>query len=143
MRAESLTVWRGGVEVLHGLSFAVPGGRVTGLLGPSGCGKSTLMRAIVGVQARVGGSLQVLGAPAGSVNLRSQVGYMTQSPSVYADISVLENLRYFSALLGVPRAEAEQLMHTVELSKQARRRVDCVQPRDGRGQALRRAALVA
>ena len=53
---------------------------MTGLLGPSGCGKSTLMRAIVGVQRVAGGTVEVLGAPAGSASLRRRVGYVTQAP---------------------------------------------------------------
>ena len=73
---------------------------VTGLLGPSGCGKTTLLRAIVGVQQVAGGSVTVLGLPAGTPQLRQRVAYMTQAPSVYADLTVLENLRYFAALVG-------------------------------------------
>ncbi len=95
---DSLVVDRGGREVLHGVSLAVATGTVTGLLGPSGCGKTTLMRAIVGVQIAAGGTVTVLGRPAGAVELRSRVGYVTQAPSVYADLTVLENLRYFAAI---------------------------------------------
>ena len=83
-----LSVDRGGTTVLDQLSLSVDGGVVTGLLGPSGGGKSTLMRAIVGVQIVAGGEVRVLGLPAGSPALRSRVGYVTQSPSVYGDLSV-------------------------------------------------------
>lgn len=96
-----LVVDRGGREILHGISLEVAAGSVTGLLGPSGCGKSTLMRAIVGVQIVAGGSVEVLGDEAGSKALRSRLGYVTQAPSVYADLTVEENLRYFAAILGV------------------------------------------
>ncbi len=75
---------------------------MTGLLGPSGCGKSTLMRAIVGVQIVESGQVRVLGEPAGSRRLRPRVGYVTQAPSVYGDLSVRENLRFFARVLGVP-----------------------------------------
>jgi ABC-2 type transport system ATP-binding protein len=96
-----LFVERGGRRtVLPSLSADVPTGVVTGLLGPSGCGKTTLMRAIVGVQQVAGGSVTVLGLPAGTRQLRQRVAYMTQAPSVYADLTVLENLRYFAALVG-------------------------------------------
>src|SRR4029450_4308860 len=95
-----LVVERGAREVLRGLSFAVPRGQVTGLLGPSGSGKSTLMRAIVGVQVVRSGEVTVLGEPAGSPALRSRVGYVTQAPSVYADLSVRGNARYVAALDG-------------------------------------------
>ncbi|MFF4189291.1 ABC transporter ATP-binding protein [Streptomyces sp. NPDC001691] len=102
--ARDLTVVRGGRRVLKGLDFTVPRGRITGLLGPSGCGKSTLMRAIVGTQAEVTGTLDVLGAPAGAPALREHIGYVTQSPSVYQDLTVRQNLDYFAAVLHPGRA---------------------------------------
>ncbi|MDT0341707.1 ABC transporter ATP-binding protein [Streptomyces litchfieldiae] len=105
VRAEDLRVARGGAEVLKGLDFAVPRGSVTGLLGPSGCGKTTLMRAIVGAQARVTGTLEVLGLPVGSAPLRPRLGYVTQAPSVYLDLTVRQNLDYYAAVLGIPRAD--------------------------------------
>src|SRR3954453_15170297 len=95
---DDLVVDRGSRQVLHGLSFSVPPGQVTGLLGPSGSGKTTLMRAIVGVQGGRAGQVEVLGHPAGSPALRSRVGYVTQSPSVYLDMTVRENVRYFASL---------------------------------------------
>jgi ABC-2 type transport system ATP-binding protein len=98
-----LVVDRGGREILHSLTLRIAVGSVTGLLGPSGCGKSTLMRAIVGVQIVAGGNVEVLGAEAGSKALRSRIGYVTQAPSVYADLSVEENLRYFAAIVGATR----------------------------------------
>ncbi|MEU0334967.1 ABC transporter ATP-binding protein [Streptomyces sp. NPDC006193] len=99
VRADDLTVVRGPRTVLHHLRFTVPRGQITGLLGPSGCGKSTLMRAIVGTQAGVTGTLDVLGHPAGHPTLRSRIGYVTQAPSVYDDLTVRQNLEYFAAVL--------------------------------------------
>jgi ABC-2 type transport system ATP-binding protein len=110
-----LHVARGGVEVLHGVSLEVPAGAVTGLLGPSGCGKSTLMRAVVGVQIVAGGSVTVLGEPAGSPDLRSRVGYVTQAPSVYGDLSVQENLRYFARVLAASPERVGAVIATVGL----------------------------
>lgn len=95
-----LRVVRGAREVLPGISLDLGQG-VTGLLGPSGCGKSTLMRAIVGVQKVESGSVEILGQPAGSKPLRDRVGYVTQAASVYDDLSVAENLRFFAKVLGV------------------------------------------
>ena len=95
-----LHVVRGGRVVLPGLSLDLGPG-VTGLLGPSGCGKSTLMRAIVGVQVVRSGGVEILGQPAGSKPLRDRVGYVTQAASVYDDLSVSENLRFFARVLGV------------------------------------------
>jgi ABC-2 type transport system ATP-binding protein len=104
VHATALTVTRGPRTVLRGLDFTVPRGRITGLLGPSGCGKSTLMRAIVGTQAKVTGTLDVLGHPAGHPALRTRIGYVTQHPSVYNDLTVRQNLDYFAAILTPGRA---------------------------------------
>ena len=101
VRVAGLQVDRGGRRVLDGLDFAIPRGLVTGLLGPSGSGKTTLIRAIVGVQRIRDGTVEVLGLPAGTPALRPRVGYVTQTPSVYLDLTVADNVRYFSAVLGV------------------------------------------
>jgi ABC-2 type transport system ATP-binding protein len=111
-----LTVVRGGREILDGLSLEVGSGSVTGLLGPSGCGKSTLMRSIVGVQIVASGTVTVLGEAAGTAPLRRQVGYVTQAPSVYADLSVEENLRFFASVLGVGKSRVAEVVETVGLS---------------------------
>ena len=103
VRVDGLHVVRGGVVVLPGLSCEVAAGSVTGLLGPSGSGKSTFLRAVVGVQRVAGGTVEVLGTPAGSSTLRRRVGYMTQAPSVYGDLTVEENLRFFARVLALPR----------------------------------------
>jgi ABC-2 type transport system ATP-binding protein len=116
-----LLVRRGGVDVLHRISLDVPEGTVTGLLGPSGCGKSTLMRAIVGVQIVVSGTATVLGEPAGSRSLRARVGYVTQAPSVYGDLSVRENLRYFAAVLGTAPERVDAVIATVGMDEFAGR----------------------
>ncbi len=110
-----LVVVRGSRRVLPGLSCAVPAGRVTGLLGPSGSGKSTLLRAVVGVQRVRSGEVTVLGEPAGSAALRSRVGYVTQAPSVYEDLTVRENARYFAALHGRGAGDADAAVADVGL----------------------------
>ncbi|GGL42945.1 ABC transporter ATP-binding protein [Phycicoccus endophyticus] len=120
---EDLRVLRGGREVLPGLSMTVPRGQVVGLLGPSGGGKSTLMRALVGVQVVAGGTVSVLGAPAGSASLRRRVGYLTQAPSVYADLTVRDNVRYFAAVLGADATAVERAIEAVHLSDHAGARV--------------------
>ncbi|WUS97619.1 ABC transporter ATP-binding protein [Streptomyces sp. NBC_00708] len=107
VEARGLTVQRGSRTVLDNLDFTVEPGRITGLLGPSGCGKSTLMRAVVGTQAKVTGTLQVLGSPAGHPSLRPRVGYVTQAPSVYTDLTVRQNLDYFAAILQPGRAHRD------------------------------------
>jgi ABC-2 type transport system ATP-binding protein len=113
---EHLHVVRGGSVVLDDVSLAVEAGTVTGMLGPSGSGKTTLMRAIVGVQIVAGGTVNVLGLPAGSPGLRRRVAYLTQAPSVYGDLSVAENLVYFARILDVPRERVESVLETVDLA---------------------------
>jgi ABC-2 type transport system ATP-binding protein len=116
VEANGLRVVRGGREVVCGLTFEVPRGSVVGLLGPSGCGKTTVMRAVVGVQIVAGGTVTVLGHPAGDRELRRRVGYATQNPAVYTDLTVRENLRYFAAVLGVPRSDPDRVIEEVGLS---------------------------
>ncbi|MFD3487484.1 ABC transporter ATP-binding protein [Streptomyces sp. NPDC058665] len=113
IRAHGLRVARGDRTVLRDLDFAVPPGRITGLLGPSGCGKSTLMRAVVGTQAKVSGTLDVLGRPAGDATLRARIGYVTQAPSVYDDLTVRQNLEYFAAVLDPGRSHRDARDETV------------------------------
>jgi ABC-2 type transport system ATP-binding protein len=110
-----LRVRRGDNLVLPDLSLRVEPGSVTALLGPSGCGKTTLMRSIVGVQITEGGEVRVLGEPAGSPSLRSRVAYVTQAPSVYADLSVRENLGFFARILGAPAGSIDRAIEMVSL----------------------------
>jgi len=115
VEVDRLRVIRGGREVLHEVSVQVPRGSITGLMGPSGGGKTTLMRAIVGVQIVESGTVTVLGEPAGSRALRNRVGYSTQQPAVYADLTVGENLRYFAAVLGTPADDVQRVIEEVGL----------------------------
>jgi ABC-2 type transport system ATP-binding protein len=121
VEVRGLRVVRGGNVVLPDLSVSVPRGSITGLLGPSGCGKSTLMRSIVGVQRVTDGEVTVLGVPAGSPELRRRVGYVTQAPSVYADLTVRENLRYFARVLGSGADSVAEVIATVGLEPEADR----------------------
>jgi ABC-2 type transport system ATP-binding protein len=121
---DGLRVFRGSREVLPGISLTVPRGQVVGLLGPNGGGKTTLLRSIVGVQIIAGGTVTVLGEPAGSPGLRSRVGYVTQDASVYADLTVRANLTYFAALAGAPRADVERVIEVVDLTTDVDTRVD-------------------
>jgi ABC-2 type transport system ATP-binding protein len=120
--ASALTVVRGRIPILRDLDFTIPAGQITGLLGPSGSGKTTLMRAIVGVQRITSGSVRVLGQPAGSSPLRHQVGYVTQSPSVYPDLTVEGNVRYFGAMHRKGAADAAEAIAAVGLESQARQK---------------------
>lgn len=123
IEVRDLVVERGKREVLHGFTTTIPRGSVTGLLGPSGSGKTTLMRAMVGVQIVTSGTVTVLGEPAGSKSVRHRIGYLTQAPSVYADLTVRENTRYFASLYGLGASEADEAVETVGLADAARQLV--------------------
>lgn len=119
VRIRGLRVVRGQRTVLDDFDLDVRRGTLTGLLGPSGSGKSTLMRAIVGVQQVTAGDVRVLGLPAGSPPLRSRVAYVTQEPSVYGDLTVRQNLRYFADVLDVDRADVDRAIEQVDLGSHA------------------------
>ncbi len=110
-----LRVIRGKRVALDNVSVQIARGTITGLLGPSGCGKTTLMRSIVGTQIVAGGAVTVLGHPAGSADLRRRVGYVTQNPTIYDDLKVIDNVRYFAALTGADAADADTAVATVGL----------------------------
>lgn len=118
---DELHVQRGRSPVLHGLRLDVPRGQVVGLLGPSGCGKTTLMRAIVGVQQIASGTVTVLGQPGGSAALRHKIGYVTQSASVYDDLTVRQNLDYFRRVLGAPPGDTQRVLEATSLTPEAER----------------------
>jgi ABC-2 type transport system ATP-binding protein len=139
IRVRDLRVRRGGREVLRGLTFDVPTGQVTGLLGPSGCGKTTLMRALVGVQSNVIGDIDVLGEPAGSRSLRRRIGYVTQAPSVYQDLTVRQNLQFFATVLSAGRDSIDRAIEYVDLGDHA----DVMVGRLSGGQSSRASLAVA
>ena len=139
VQVKDLVVDRGGRRVLHGLGLGIGQGSVTGLLGPSGCGKSTLMRCLVGVQRLTSGTVTIAGAEAGSAPLRSKVGYVTQSASVYDDLTVRENLAFFARVLGADREAVERVIATVDLASHA----DSVVGRLSGGQRSRASLAVA
>lgn len=119
IEVDRLSVRRGENLALDDVSCTIQAGRVTGLLGPSGSGKSTLIRAVIGVQRLTSGSVQVLGVPAGSRAVRDRVGYVTQSPAVYDDLTVRENLRYFAQVIGAAAASVETVLTAVGLPDRA------------------------
>jgi ABC-2 type transport system ATP-binding protein len=110
---DHLRVVRGKRLAVDDVSVHIPRGTITGLLGPSGCGKTTLMRCIVGTQIVAGGSVTVLGHPAGSAELRHRVGYVTQDPTIYNDLRVIDNVRYFGSLYGMDARAAEAAVDAV------------------------------
>ena len=123
VRAAGLRIRKGDTEAVAGIDVEIPTGQVVGLLGPSGSGKTTFMRAVVGVQLLTAGTLEVLGQPAGHPDLRRRVGYVSQAPSVYADLTIAENLHYFATVLRAGRADVDRVLAAVDLDRMAARRV--------------------
>lgn len=134
-----LDVVRGRTHAVREVSLQVERGTVTGLLGPSGSGKTTLMRALVGVQVVRGGTVTVLGLPAGHADLRHRIGYVTQAPSVYPDLTVAENLGFFRRVLGVASSEIARVLEAVDLGDKR----DAVVDRLSGGQQSRVSLAVA
>lgn len=124
IRAHNLLVIRGGKEVLKSISCTVRPGVLTGLIGPSGSGKTTLMRSIVGVQKIKSGELSVLDTPAGDASLRRHIGYVTQAPAVYGDLTVEQNLRYFARVIEAPKDDPLRVLKLVQLLPQRKQVVD-------------------
>jgi len=118
--AQAITVKKQGREILSGITCQINAGTLTGLIGPSGSGKTTLMRSIIGAQRLSGGSLQVAGLKAGSKQLRKQIGYVTQSPAIYHDLTVLQNLHYFGAIVGASKRKVTEVLEQVDLQSVAR-----------------------
>lgn len=116
--AADLDITRGGKQILHKLSFSISSGKITGFIGPSGSGKTTLIRTIVGAQQITSGRLIVLDKPVGTKSLRREIGYVTQSPAVYGDLTVRQNLKYFAAILGKGRSQVQRVITQVDLGGQ-------------------------
>ncbi len=112
---KGMKVVRDGKILIPKLDLEVPRGKVMGLLGPSGSGKTTIFRSIVGVQAISEGSIQVLGIEAGTIGLRNKIGYLTQSASIYSDLTCEENLKYFSRILGTTEISVNEIIELVDL----------------------------
>lgn len=116
--AHKLVVEKDGHSILDALSFQVEPGMLTGLIGPSGAGKTTLMRAIVGLQIPSRGTLKINGKPAGDKSLRRVIGYVTQDPAIYDDLTVEQNLKYFARLIQADNDSMNRVIKAVDLQKQ-------------------------
>ena len=107
----------GEVAALDGLSLTVAAGEIYGLLGPNGSGKTTLIRALAGLVRPDEGEVRVFGATPRAAVAGGAIGYMTQAPALYGELSVEENLRFFAALEGVAdvTGRVEDALRHVEL----------------------------
>jgi ABC-2 type transport system ATP-binding protein len=96
----------GAFTAVDHVSFAVQRGEIFGLLGPNGAGKSTIFRMLCGLLRPSGGEARVAGADLlrAPADARARIGYMAQRFSLYAELSVVENLRFFARVYGLDRA---------------------------------------
>lgn len=107
----------GVIQALRGLDLRIRSGEIYGLLGPNGSGKTTFIRCVAGLLRPEAGTLTVRGGAARAAVSAGRVGYMTQAPALYGDLSVSENLRFFASLQGVPHPDdrIEEALRTVDL----------------------------
>ena len=103
IRVEGLVKNYGSVNAVSGLNFTVKGGEIFGLIGPDGAGKTTTFQILAGVMEATAGKISILGRS--PRDARVDVGYLTQGFSLYADLSIIENLRYIAGLRQVTEAE--------------------------------------
>lgn len=120
----------GPVVALDGLSFSVRRGELFGLVGPDGAGKTTAVRALSGLLLPDSGRCMVFGGPPTNPRARERLGLMPQQYSLYRDLSVAENLRFFARLNALPKGVAKErsqrLLHITRLSPFLDRRADAL-----------------
>lgn len=121
--ASNLTVEKLKKPILDDVSFELPAGRLIGMIGPSGSGKTTLMRTLIGMQIPSRGEATLLGEPAGAKPLRSQIGYVSQDPAVYSDLTIEQNLNYFAALTQADKDQVSAVLEQVDLTPQRKQLV--------------------
>jgi ABC-2 type transport system ATP-binding protein len=93
----------GPIEAVRGIDLEICQGEIFGLIGPDGAGKTTTFQILAGIMEATSGVVEVFGKPARES--RSAVGYLTQTFSLYPDLSVAENIRYVGDLRRVPPNE--------------------------------------
>jgi ABC-2 type transport system ATP-binding protein len=132
LEARGLAKRFGAVEALRGLSFSVAPAELYGLVGPDGAGKTTAIRALAGLLVPDEGQALVLGRDArgGGAEVRESLGLMPQQYSLYRDLTVAENLRFFSRLYVLPRRQfeerAKRLLAITRLDRFTDRRADAL-----------------
>jgi ABC-2 type transport system ATP-binding protein len=129
--------------VVKSLELSVEPGSIVGLIGPSGCGKTTTVRMLTGLVTPTSGTATVDGVPAHELTSkqRSRIGYLPQTPALFGDLSVWENLNFHASMYGLALRRGKrlrQLLEWVELSDDRNKRV-----RDTSGGMQRRLALAA
>jgi ABC-2 type transport system ATP-binding protein len=106
IETRGLTRRFGKFTAVDGIDLKIPRGKIYGFLGPNGSGKSTTIRMLCGLLEPSGGEATVLGhsVPQEAEALRRKIGYMTQTFSLYADLTVRENLEFMAEVFTLPTA---------------------------------------
>lgn len=144
VKIKNLSVTLGGhFKVLKNISLELPVGKTIGFIGPSGAGKTTLIRGIVGSLRISSGEIIVFDMPAGSEVLREQVSYMTQELSIYPDLTVKENLKYFITMAGQSRRVLRDILKEVLRSVDMTNKSDTLVSNLSSGQKQRVSLAVA
>lgn len=109
IEVHNLTKRFGTLEAVKDISFQVPPGFIFGLLGPNGSGKSTTIRMLCGLLRPTSGNGRVLGLDivTQAERIKARIGYMSQKFSLYEDLTVAENLRFFGSVYGLTHKELE------------------------------------
>ena len=130
VEARGLVKGFGAVEALRGLTFAAAPGELYGLVGPDGAGKTTAIRVLAGLMAPDAGEARVLGVDPLRGTIRERLGLMPQQYSLYRDLTVAENLRFFSRLFVLERRafeeRARRLLAITRLERFTDRRADAL-----------------
>jgi len=122
IEAHDLTLKFGDFTAVNNVSFAIGRGEIFGFLGSNGCGKTTTMKVLTGLMPATEGSAKLLGNPVDAKDLatRKRVGFMSQSFSLYGELSVRQNLVLHAQLFDLPkedsRARIEELIERFDLA---------------------------
>jgi ABC-2 type transport system ATP-binding protein len=132
-----------GEDVIKGIDVDIAPGTILGLIGPSGCGKTTTVRLLTGLLEPSEGDATVFGTPASQLTAaqRARIGYLPQTPALFPELSLDENLSFHASMYGMRfrrRARLDQLLDWVELTEHRKKRVT-----DASGGMQRRLALAA
>ncbi len=108
--------WQTPVMALSGLSLSVARGEIFGFLGPNGSGKTTTLKILMGLMQPTSGRAEVLGEPAGDVQVRRRIGFLPESPYFYDYLTAEEFLAFYGHLAGLGRIElGQRVTHLLEL----------------------------
>jgi ABC-2 type transport system ATP-binding protein len=102
---------QGWIDAVTDLSIEVQEGEIFGFLGPNGAGKTTTIKMLLGLIFPTTGSAEVLGRPAGDLDMRRQVSYLPESPYFYDHLTGVELLDFYGRLFGLGNKERERRVH--------------------------------